>query len=49
MFEAFLVGENFLEEAEKYSRVTYGEVNALAKRILSKERYAISTVYPKNK
>lgn len=49
LFEAFLVSGDFLGLAEKYASVTYEEVMALAKRILKKEHYAISTVCPKEK
>ncbi len=48
MFDAFLVSGNFLGQAEEYAAVTYEEITALANRILKKEQYAISTVYPKN-
>ncbi len=45
-FDAFLVHGNFLTQAEEYSSVRYEEVNDLAKRILKKEHFALSTVCP---
>ena len=46
MFESFLAYDGFLDSAEKYSAVTYDEVLALSKTVLSLDRIAMSALYP---
>ena len=48
MLDAFLVSDDFLGQAEAVASVTYDEMTALAKRLLKKEKFAMSTVYPKS-
>ena len=47
MLDAFLVGGDFLRQAEEYASVSYEDITALARRVLKKEQYAISTVCPR--
>ena len=46
LFDAFLVGENYLDSAEGYQAVTYEQVNTLAKSVLTENRFCMSVVYP---
>lgn len=47
MLDGFLGGYCCLEKAERYAKVSSEQVNELAKKLFSKERFAMSVIYPK--